>query len=80
MKSVPVAPRLEFRHKDGSTYLLISTSFNRLLLQRHLNINESSRTAQSSRDGSSRPQVSCKKGVLRNFTKFTRTPLPEPLF
>ena len=33
MKSVPVAPRLEFPHKDGSKYLLISTSFNRLLLE-----------------------------------------------
>ena len=32
-------------------------------------------------DRSSRPEVFCKKGVLRNFTKFTRkTPVPYLLF
>ena len=53
MKSVPVAPRSEFPHKDGSEYILISFWFNRLLsdiLQHLLNINKSSGTAQSSRD------------------------------
>ena len=29
---------------------------------------------------SSRPEVFCKKGVLRNFTKFTRKPLCQSLF
>ena len=33
------------------------------------------------RHRSSRPEVICKKGVLRNFTKIHRkTPVPESLF
>ena len=30
--------------------------------------------------GSSRREVFCKKGVLRNFAKFTKTPVPESLY
>ena len=35
---------------------------------------------QNTTDGSSRPVVFCKKGVLRNFTKFTRKHLYQSLF
>ena len=31
-------------------------------------------------DKSSSPEVFCKKGLLRNFAKFTEEYLPEPLY
>ena len=34
----------------------------------------------NSKTRSSGPEVFCKKGVLKNFTKFHKTPVPESLF
>ena len=66
MKSVTVAQRSVFPVKDYSKYLLISISFNRLLLAvciiAPLEQNKSSGTAQSSRD-----KTFCRSTSLRSL-------------
>ena len=61
----------------SSTFVYTRQHLSRLVIYFHVSIDFSTKKEISR---SSRPEVSCKKGVLRNFPKFTGKHLSQSLF